>query len=175
MRVSRSAVRRGRRGPSETRHGHAHGRIRPPGEGRGKASAVKRAPRQSPRAAARERRHRRIRRKVSGSAERPRLAVKRSLKHVSGQIIDDSRGVTLVGVSSADPGLRDAAPAAPGREEGSAPERTKTARARVAGRALAERAREQGIQRVVFDRGGYVYHGRVKAFAEGAREGGLEF
>ncbi|MFN2432862.1 MAG: 50S ribosomal protein L18 [Gemmatimonadota bacterium] len=121
----------------------------------------------------RQRRHDRIRRKVSGTEERPRLAVSRSLRHVSGQIIDDSRGVTLVGINTRD--LEgNAPPSGPGRNGDSA-EGGKAARARAAGRALAQRAREKGIERVVFDRGGYVYHGRVKAFAEGAREGGLEF
>jgi large subunit ribosomal protein L18 len=129
---------------------------------------------QNPRAAARQRRHLRIRRKVRGTPERPRLAVSRSLKHVAGQIIDDSRGVTLVGLSSADPELRGASPE-PREDASGTPPATKTARARAAGRLLAERARERGIQRVVFDRGGYVYHGRIKAFAEGAREGGLDF
>lgn len=128
----------------------------------------------SPRTASRIRRHLRIRRKVVGTPERPRLAVSRSLKHVSGQVIDDSRGITLVGLSSNHPALRPAGPEA-GRPGGDAPEGTKTARARAAGRLLAERAREKGIERVVFDRGGFVYHGRVKAFAEGAREGGLNF
>ena len=126
------------------------------------------------RAATRARRHARIRRKVRGTAERPRLAVSRSLRHVTGQIIDDDRGTTLLGVSSADPSL--GGPPA-GGEAGAeaAAEGGKAARARAAGRALAARARERGIQRVVFDRGGFVYHGRVRAFAEGAREGGLEF
>ena len=134
-----------------------------------------RAGKTSRREQTRERRHHRIRRQVSGTAERPRLAVHRSLKHVSGQIIDDLRGVTLLGISSTDPAL--VLGGAPSGDGGAKPpaEGTKTAQARAAGRALAERARAQGIQHVVFDRGGYVYHGRVKAFAEGAREGGLEF
>jgi large subunit ribosomal protein L18 len=119
----------------------------------------------------RTRRHLRIRRKVSGTPERPRLAVSRSLKHVTGQIIDDTRGVTLAGICSTDPAVR---PSEAGAGAGS-PEGTKTALARAAGRVLAERAQSKGIRRVVFDRGGFVYHGRVKAFAEGAREGGLEF
>ena len=114
----------------------------------------------------RQRRHRRVRGKISGTTERPRLVVYRSLNHVEGQVVDDVRGVTLMGLSTLAPELR-------GRkgEEGV----TKTELSRAAGKALAERAREQGITKVVFDRGGYLYHGRVKAFAEGAREGGLDF
>ncbi|HEX2093633.1 MAG TPA: 50S ribosomal protein L18 [Longimicrobiaceae bacterium] len=112
------------------------------------------------------RRHRRVRGKVNGTAERPRLVVYRSLNHVEGQVIDDVQGVTLVGLSTLAPTLR---------ERKGAEGLTKTELSRAAGKALAEKAREQGITRVVFDRGGYLYHGRVKAFAEGAREGGLEF
>jgi len=114
----------------------------------------------------RQRRHRRVRGKISGTAERPRLVVYRSLNHVEGQVVDDVRGVTLLGLSTLAPEIR----AQKGGEGG-----TKTDLSRAAGKALAERAREQGITKVVFDRGGYLYHGRVKAFAEGAREGGLEF
>lgn len=99
-----------------------------------------------------------------GTAERPRLAVKRSLNNIEGQVIDDVQGVTVIGLSTLAGDLRS-----------SAGEMTKTDQARAAGKLLAERAREKGITKVVFDRGGYVYHGRVKAFAEGAREGGLEF
>jgi large subunit ribosomal protein L18 len=109
------------------------------------------------------RRHLRVRRKVTGTAERPRLVVFRSLRNIEGQIIDDVKGVTLVGLSTLAGSLRAEA------------EGTKTELSRQAGKRLAERAKEQGITRVVFDRGGYIYHGRVKAFAEGAREGGLEF
>jgi large subunit ribosomal protein L18 len=112
----------------------------------------------------RQRRHRRVRKKVVGTTERPRLVIYRSLNHVEGQVIDDTRGVTVVGLSTLGAGVKDA---------GS--ELSKSERGRLAGKLLAERAREQGITRVVFDRGGYLYHGRVKAFAEGAREGGLEF
>jgi large subunit ribosomal protein L18 len=112
----------------------------------------------------RERRHRRVRAKVTGTAERPRLVVYRSLNHVEGQVVDDVQGRTLVGLSTNSAGLRERAA-----------ELNKTEASRAAGKALAERAREQGITAVVFDRGGYLYHGRVKAFAEGAREGGLEF
>jgi large subunit ribosomal protein L18 len=112
----------------------------------------------------RERRHRRVRAKVHGTAERPRLVVHRSINHVEGQVIDDVAGRTLVGLSTLDAGLRE--------KRG---EMNKTEASRAAGKALAEKARELGIAKVVFDRGGYVYHGRVKAFAEGAREGGLDF
>ncbi|TVR61281.1 MAG: 50S ribosomal protein L18 [Gemmatimonadales bacterium] len=114
----------------------------------------------------RERRHRRVRNKITGSAERPRLVVFRSLRNVEGQLVDDVAGVTLVGVSTLAPQLREIEP------EGEHPQ---AARAHAAGKLLGERAREAGIETVVFDRGGYKYHGRVKAFAEGAREGGLRF
>jgi large subunit ribosomal protein L18 len=112
------------------------------------------------------RRHARVRRKVQGTAERPRLVVYRSLKQMQGQVVDDGQGVTLFGLSTLAPELRERR-----GEDGM----TKTELARAAGKLLAERAREKGITAVVFDRGGYLYHGRVKAFAEGAREGGLEF
>jgi len=114
----------------------------------------------------RRRRHRRIRKRINGTATTPRLAVFRSLKHMQGQIIDDSAGRTLVGFSTvgADFGALDT------EKEG-----TKAAQARAAGKRLAAKAVEQGIESVVFDRGGYQYHGRVQAFAEGAREGGLKF
>jgi len=112
----------------------------------------------------RERRHRRVRAKVHGTAERPRLVVHRSINHVEGQVVDDVAGRTLVGLSTLDAGLR-----------GQSGEMNKTEASRAAGKALAEKAREMGVTKVVFDRGGYVYHGRVKAFAEGAREGGLDF
>jgi len=110
------------------------------------------------------RRHRRVRKKVVGTGDRPRLVVYRSLKNLEGQLVDDTRGVTLLGISTL---------AADVREVGG--ELNKAERGRVAGKLLAERAREKGITKVVFDRGGYLYHGRVKAFADGAREGGLEF
>ena len=112
----------------------------------------------------RERRHRRVRAKVSGTQQRPRLVVYRSLNNVEGQVVDDVAGQTLIGLSTLNADLR-----------AQRTEMTKTEQSRAAGRALAERAKELGITQVVFDRGGYVYHGRVKAFAEGAREGGLEF
>lgn len=114
----------------------------------------------------RERRHRRVRNKLMGSAERPRLVVYRSLKNVEGQLVDDTVGRTLLGLSTLSSAVREAT------EDD---EHLKIARAFAAGKLLAERAREMGISTVVFDRGGYQYHGRVKAFAEGARKGGLEF
>ena len=109
------------------------------------------------------RRHRRVRRKVVGTAERPRLVVHRSLNNIEGQLVDDTKGVTLMGISTLTSDVK---------EKG---ELSKTERGRAAGKLLAERAKEKGITKVVFDRGGYLYHGRVKAFADGAREGGLEF
>ena len=114
----------------------------------------------------RRRRHARIRKRVHGTGTRPRLAVYRSLTNIEGQVIDDDRQHTLVGLSTLAPELRDAA-----ADNGSG----KVGAARAAGKLLAERATERGIDTVVFDRGGYRYHGRVKAFAEGAREGGLIF
>jgi len=109
----------------------------------------------------RYRRHLRVRRKLAGSAERPRLVVFRSSKHIYGQIVDDTRGVTLVGAADMSDGLQ---------VEG----KGKTARSFGLGKLLAAKAKEKGITKVVFDRGGYQYHGRVKALADGARKGGLE-
>ena len=114
----------------------------------------------------RRRRHLRVRNKVQGSAERPRLVVFRSLKNIEGQIVDDDAGRTLLGMSTLTADMRDFA--AEGKNR-------RVEQARVAGKLLAERAKAQGIESVVFDRGGYRYHGRIKAFAEGAREGGLNF
>ena len=114
----------------------------------------------------RERRHKRIRQKVRGTAERPRLVVFRSLKNIEGQLVDDDSGRTLLGLSTLTSELRALEP------EGS---NRKVWRSFAAGKLLAERALEKGIDAVVFDRGGYQYHGRVKAFAEGARKGGLKF
>jgi large subunit ribosomal protein L18 len=110
---------------------------------------------------ARVRRHRRVRKHVRGSAERPRLAVFRSNRHISAQVIDDRAGTTLAAASTYEPDLRD----------GSS---NKDAAAKV-GRLVAERAKAAGVERVVFDRGGFLYHGRVAAVAEAAREAGLEF
>jgi large subunit ribosomal protein L18 len=115
----------------------------------------------------RARRHLRVRGKVVGTEERPRLVVHRSLRNTEGQLVDDDAGRTLLGLSTLAPDLRDLEAG-----EGETPGVTK---AFAAGKLLAERAREQGIESVVFDRGGYKYHGRVKAFADGAREGGLRF
>ena len=111
--------------------------------------------------AARIRRHERVRKNISGTAERPRLNVFRSLNHIYAQIIDDTKGVTLVAASSLDKGFDGYG----GNVEG----------AKKVGLLIAEKAIAAGIKEVVFDRGGYVYHGRVAALAEGAREGGLEF
>lgn len=113
----------------------------------------------------RARRRARIGRKIRGTAERPRLVVFRSLRHIEGQIVDDDRGVTILGVSS-----RSGVEGEAGDERSS-----KVADSYLVGKALAERALASGVESVVFDRGGYPYHGRVKAFAEGAREGGLRF
>lgn len=112
---------------------------------------------------ARRRRHRRIRVGLAGTSERPRLSVFRSLRHIYGQIIDDAGGRTLVATSTLEPQLRT-------RMKG-----TKTEVARAVGEELARRATGAGVSRVVFDRGGFQYHGRVGAFAEGARAGGLKF
>jgi large subunit ribosomal protein L18 len=109
---------------------------------------------------ARERRHRRIRGKVSGTTERPRLAVFRSNRGIFAQLVDDENGRTITGASWL--GLK-------------AFKGSKTEQAAAVGKALAEVAKQAGIEAVVFDRGGYLYHGRVKALAEGAREGGLKF
>ncbi len=116
------------------------------------------------RRSARDVRHHRLRRYVRGSAARPRLAVFRSLNHLYAQLIDDEAGRTLVAVDSRSPSFR-ARQATGGN----------VAAARIVGELLAARARAQGIERVVFDRGGYKYHGRVKALADAARAGGLSF
>lgn len=114
----------------------------------------------------RRRRHLRIRNKVRGTAERPRLVVYRSLKNIEGQIVDDDAGRTVLGVSTLAPDLRGFTPESKNK---------RVEQSFAAGKLLAARAKAQGIQAVVFDRGGYKYHGRVKAFADGAREGGLQF
>lgn len=112
------------------------------------------------RAAARKRRHARLRKQISGTPERPRLSVTRSTRHVFVQVIDDTVGNTLVSASTMEADLRTF-------------EGDKTGKARKVGELVAQRAKEAGIEAVVFDRGGNAYHGRVQAIAEGAREGGL--
>jgi large subunit ribosomal protein L18 len=130
--------------PSGTRT-RAHGRI---------------AGRTDPRASARARRHLRVRKKVAGSAERPRLVVTRSARHTFAQLVDDVAGVTLASASTLDDAVRGA-------------DGDKTAKARQVGSLLAQRATAAGVFAAVFDRGGYAYHGRVAALADGARAGGL--
>lgn len=110
------------------------------------------------RAEQRERRHLRVRKHLAGTPERPRLVVFRSLKHIYAQLVDDTTGRTLI--TASDQGV---------------PAGKKAERSVHVGKAIAEKAKAAGISRVVFDRAGYKYHGRVKAVAEGAREGGLEF
>jgi large subunit ribosomal protein L18 len=112
--------------------------------------------------AARAKRHRRIRKRVIGTPGRPRLCVFRSLKHIYAQVIDDSRSATLVSASSNEAKTRGG-------------DGAKSGRAQAVGQLIAQRAREAGIDKVVFDRGGYLYHGRVKALADAAREAGLDF
>jgi len=116
------------------------------------------------RSAARVKRHQRVRKSLSGSSERPRLNVFRSLAEIYAQVIDDESGITLVSASSVDHDLRS-------HMDGM----KKTDQAKLIGKTVAERAKAKGIQKVVFDRGGYRYIGRVKALADAAREGGLEF
>jgi large subunit ribosomal protein L18 len=118
------------------------------------------------RRAARDRRHRRVRKSVRGAAARPRLAVFRSLNHITVQVIDDGAGHTLAAASTHDADVR---------KELGGTRNAGTAAAAVVGRVIAERARSLGVHTVVFDRGGYLYHGRVKALADAAREAGLEF
>jgi len=114
--------------------------------------------------ARRTRAHRRVRHRVVGSAERPRLAVFKSLRFIYAQVIDDSTGRTLAQANSAEPALRAEANSPASREA-----------AKAVGAILAERAQKAGVERVVFDRGGYIFHGKVRAVAEGARSKGLEF
>jgi large subunit ribosomal protein L18 len=115
------------------------------------------------RTAARRKRHERLRLRVAGSAEKPRLAVFRSLNQIYAQVIDDATGRTLASASSLEPGLRDGGGG------------TKSERARAVGSLIAERARAAGVERVVFDRAGFKYHGRIRSLADGAREAGLDF
>ncbi len=111
---------------------------------------------------ARLRRHKRVRKLISGTEQRPRLNVFRSLKHIYAQIIDDTKGITLVSASTLDKELKESYG---GNKDA----------ARAVGKLVAQRAIDAGIKSVVFDRGGYIYHGRVQELGEGAREGGLEF
>lgn len=112
----------------------------------------------------REKRHKRIRYKVIGTASRPRLNVSRSNQHIYAQLIDDNAGHTLTAASTADPTLREALKTGGNVEAAAA-----------VGKLIAQRALEKGVETIVFDRGGYKYHGRVQALADGAREGGLKF
>jgi large subunit ribosomal protein L18 len=112
----------------------------------------------------RERRHQRVRRKVTGTVERPRLAVYRSSEHIYAQVIDDTAGRTLAAASTLEPSLSE-------QLNG----KTKTDQAGVVGTAIGQRARALGIERVVFDRGGFLYHGRVAKLADAARSSGLQF
>ena len=140
--------------------------------------------------------HSRIRRKLEGTAVRPRLNVYRSLNHIYAQLVDDANGVTLVSASTAE-GAKDSKPAKENKEAKAAKtaptgteakgaseaKHKKTAKrtggnvasAKAIGKVIAQRAQEKGVKKVVFDRGGYLYHGRIKALAEAAREAGLEF
>ena len=113
---------------------------------------------------ARRRRHARVRRHVRGTSDRPRMCVFRSLKHVHAQVIDDTRGHTLVAASTLDAEVRS-----------QLDDKDKTAQAALVGEVLAQRALAAGITQVVFDRGGYKYHGRVKSLADAARKAGLDF
>jgi large subunit ribosomal protein L18 len=114
------------------------------------------------RGAARRKRHTRIRLRVEGTGARPRLAVFRSLNHIYAQVIDDASGKTLASASTVEKDLRGA-------------KQSKTDEAKAVGRLLAERARTAGVERVVFDRAGFRYHGRIKSLADAAREAGLDF
>lgn len=115
--------------------------------------------------ARRDKAHLRVRKRVQGSAERPRLAVYKSLRYIYAQVIDDVRGVTLAQANSADPAVREAVGNSTAGKEA----------AKRVGELVAQRAREKGVEKVVFDRGGYIYHGRVQMLAEAAREKGLQF
>lgn len=112
----------------------------------------------------RQQRHRRVRRRMSGVAARPRLSVFRSLNHTSAQIVDDTKGVTLAAASTLDPEIRDAVKG-----------KKKTEAGNLVGELIARRALAKGIKQVVFDRAGYLYHGRIEALADAARKAGLEF
>lgn len=113
----------------------------------------------------RDKAHLRVRKRVRGDAERPRLSVYKSLRYIYAQVIDDVRGVTLAQANSSDPAVREALGGSTSSKEA----------AKRVGELVAERAREKGVEKVVFDRGGYIYHGRVQALADAAREKGLQF
>lgn len=123
---------------------------------------IKKLKRFDPRAR-RLQRHRRVRAKISGTPQRPRLAVFRSLSHIYAQVIDDESATTLASASTLEPALRD-------KRKG-----TKSEQAKLVGKTLAQRAKAKGIETVVFDRGGFLYHGRLAVLAEAAREAGLKF
>jgi large subunit ribosomal protein L18 len=112
----------------------------------------------------RRRIHQRLRQRMQGSAERPRLNIYRSLNHIYAQVIDDASGKTLAAASTTQ-----------GRSKGTKKTGGNVASAKEVGKTIAERAKQKGIKKVVFDRGGYLYHGRIKALADAAREAGLEF
>ncbi len=114
---------------------------------------------------ARIKRHRRIRKKVFGTSQRPRLAVYRSLNNIYGQLIDDEKGITLFQISTLTPSLKNEVK----------DKMSKTEKSKLVGKVLGQLATEKGIEEVIFDRAGYLYHGRIKALADGAREGGLKF
>ncbi|HTG36641.1 MAG TPA: 50S ribosomal protein L18 [Thermoanaerobaculia bacterium] len=115
--------------------------------------------------ARRDKAHLRVRKRVQGSAERPRLSVYKSLRYIYAQVIDDVRGVTLAQANSSDPAVREAVGNSTAGKEA----------AKRVGELVAQRAKEKGVEKVVFDRGGYIYHGRVQMLAEAAREKGLQF
>ena len=115
--------------------------------------------------ARREKAHLRARKRIQGTAERPRLSVYKSLRFIYAQVIDDTRGHTVAQASSADPAVREALGKSTAGKEA----------AKKVGELVAERAKERGVEKVVFDRGGYIYHGRVQALADAAREKGLQF
>jgi large subunit ribosomal protein L18 len=122
------------------------------------------------RVAGRLRRHKRIRKKVSGTTVSPRLNIFRSARHIYCQIIDDTKGVTLASASTLDEEIEGSVLSGKKKNE----KWTKADSAKIVGAAIAKRALEKGIEKVVFDRGGYLYHGRIKALAEAARESGLK-
>ncbi|MBT5875556.1 MAG: 50S ribosomal protein L18 [Candidatus Latescibacteria bacterium] len=113
----------------------------------------------------RKQRHLRVRKKINGTTERPRLCVFRSAKHIYAQVVDDGSGATLVSASTLSPDVKDKL----------GDEMDKSAQSKVVGQVIGQKARDQGINTLAFDRGGYLYHGRVKALADGARESGLTF